>query len=181
MKEYCLAAIMIMFFGVIPCAAQNPGLPSQEDFDQSLKACNVAQRINLAPNILESLSKLYSSENARQVLRSPTDFLLLIPEDKRIDAYRLYAECITKIVPQIASTANPSAQVAPPRYYRLCIGEYERACQTHDAYLYCGANPEIWARDRCSSYSILQLNSYGGNKCGYSLVEVQCNGPKIPQ
>jgi hypothetical protein len=183
MKANYLATIAapIALFWMVQSAAQAPSLPSQEDFDRALKACNNAQQINIASNILESLSKLYSSESARQVLRSPSEYLLLIPEDKRIDAYRLYAECITKIVPQIASATIPTPQMNPTRYYKICTGEYERACQPHDVYLYCGVNPEIWARDRCTTYSIQQLNSYGGNKCGYGLLEVQCNGPKFGQ
>jgi hypothetical protein len=174
-----LAAVVtsIVSFCLALPAVQAQSLPSPEDFDRALKACNSAQGINVSSNILDSLSKLYSGESSRQALRSPTDFLLLIPEDKRIDAYRLYAECITKIVPQLANTTT----LPPPAItttYKICTGEYERACQAHDVYLYCYVSPDSWAKDRCTTYSVRPLNSFGGNKCGYTLFEVLCSGPK---
>jgi hypothetical protein len=155
--------------------AQN--LPSSDEFDRELRACNSSEHINIDDSILGSLASLYSNDSARQALKSPTDFLLLIPENKRIDAYRLYAQCIAKIVPQLASvTPAPSTPITTT--YRICSGEYERACQQHDVYMYCYENPENWAKDRCTTYSVRQLNSYGGNKCGYNLYEVLCTGPK---
>jgi hypothetical protein len=177
-------------FGYMACAvvllstsqlgnAQN--LPTPELFDQALKVCAAAQHVELNPQALDSISRLYSSDSSRQVLRSPQEFLLLIPENNRIEAYRLYADCITKIVPQVASTTQAPAnlsQTQPTPIYRICTGEYERACQTHDVYLYCNASIEAWAQDRCANYTSRRLNAYGGNKCGYSLDEVICNGPK---
>ncbi|MFK4616731.1 hypothetical protein [Bradyrhizobium diazoefficiens] len=156
--------------------AQIQNLPSPDDFGREIKVCNAAQKINLDAKIIDSLAALYSDETSRQALRSVTDFLLLIPEDKRIDAYRLYAQCIVKLVPQLASTAPASSTIT--RQYRICTGEYERACQPHDVYLYCAVPPESWARERCATYSIMQLNNYGGNKCGYGLYEVLCTGSK---
>jgi S1-C subfamily serine protease len=62
--------------------------------------------------------------------------------------------------------------------YRVCSGEYERACLGHDSYLYCGVSVEDWAKARCDSHKVQRLNTYGGNKCGYSLDAVICTGPK---
>lgn len=60
------------------------------------------------------------------------------------------------------------------RVLRVCTGEYERACQPHDAYLYCYVDVSAWAKGRCEKSSVQQLNSRGGNKCGYALYEVLC-------
>ena len=163
---------VIIFSAIQPSYAQT--LPTPEDFDRELKACAARQNIGLESSIMNSISRLYASESARQALRSPAEFLLLIPEGLRIEAYRLYAECIMKIVPQLASTSPPSET----RTYRVCTGEYARACQPHDTYLYCGSSVEAWAKERCISFQIRRLNTYGGNKCGYSLDEVVCRGPK---
>jgi hypothetical protein len=62
--------------------------------------------------------------------------------------------------------------------YRICSGEYESACQQHDAYLYCAGDVKGWADSRCSSYVIQHVNTYGGNKCGYSIDAVICHNPK---
>jgi hypothetical protein len=173
--KYLLVAIFSLLLA--SSKAQTQSLPTPDDFERDLKACNAAQNINLDSKIIDSLGALYSNETSRQALHSVTDFLLLIPEDKRIDAYRLYAQCIVKLVPQIATTAPPAS--APiTRQYRICTGEYERACQPHDVYLYCNVPPESWARERCATYSITPLNNYGGNKCGYGLYDVLCTGSK---
>jgi hypothetical protein len=75
--------------------------------------------------------------------------------------------------PGSQNTAAPTTTI-----YRLCTGEYERACQTHDAYLYCYGDVGSWAKARCNSYQITRVNTYGGNKCGYSIDSVMCVGPK---
>jgi hypothetical protein len=150
--------------------------PTPEEFDRQLKACASTSNIGISATIIASITRLFSGETSRQALRSPTEFLLLIPEDQRVDAYRLYAECITKIVPQIASTAPSPSTITTT--YKVCTGEYERACLSHDTYLYCNLSVEDWAKGRCTSYKIQRLNTYGGNKCGYSLDEVICTGPK---
>ncbi|MBN9486844.1 MAG: hypothetical protein J0H44_06445 [Alphaproteobacteria bacterium] len=62
--------------------------------------------------------------------------------------------------------------------YKVCSGEYENRCQTHDVYLYCHGDVGAWAKPRCTSYKVQRLNSYGGNKCGYSIDAVICTGPK---
>jgi S1-C subfamily serine protease len=69
--------------------------------------------------------------------------------------------------------------IPPPTVtYRVCTGEYERACQGHDAYFYCYTNVDDWAKSMCEISKVQQLNSYGGNKCGYTLYAVICTGPK---
>jgi hypothetical protein len=80
--------------------------------------------------------------------------------------------------PTPPSTPAPLPTVKAPqtttRSFRVCTGEYERACDPHDAYLYCGVDPASWAKGRCDSFKVQQLNSRGGNKCGYTLFEVLC-------
>jgi hypothetical protein len=174
-------ALTILFVSRIGYAQT---IPTPEDFDRSLKACADNQKINLSTNIVDSISRLYAGESSRQIVRSPSGFLQLIPESNRIEAYRLYADCIAKIVPEIASTTPPTSPAQPPSppnppiIYRICTGEYERACQPHEVYLYCYTPVESWAKDRCTTFTVRRLNTYGGNKCGYSLDEVICNGPR---
>jgi hypothetical protein len=70
---------------------------------------------------------------------------------------------------------------APPQAvttYRICSGEYERACLPHDMYQYCAFNVRAWADQHCTAAKILRLDTRDGNKCGYSLDQVICTGPK---
>jgi hypothetical protein len=157
-------------------ATQAQTLPTPEDFDRALKSCAIAQAIKLDASAIDSISKLYASEASRAVLNSSTEFVLLIPENMRLEAYRLYTDCIVKIAPQLATNSPP--QPTGTATYKVCSGEYERACPPHDAYLYCYVSIEDWARARCTSYKIQRLNTYGGNRCGYSLDAVFCSGPK---
>lgn len=62
--------------------------------------------------------------------------------------------------------------------YRVCSGEYERNCDAHDVYQYCYTDVQAWAKARCDEARVVRLNTRGGNKCGYSLDEVICIGPK---
>jgi hypothetical protein len=61
--------------------------------------------------------------------------------------------------------------------YRVCSGEYERACQPHDIYLYCYSDVAQWAKQRCSSYNLSRVSSYSGNKCGYEMSLLTCEAP----
>jgi len=61
----------------------------------------------------------------------------------------------------------------------VCDGEYEKACQAHEAYVYCGQT-ETWATSFCKgaglsgAHQSLRLNTYGGNKCGYAITRIIC-------
>jgi hypothetical protein len=61
---------------------------------------------------------------------------------------------------------------------KICAGEYERNCQPHDVYQYCDVLPDNWAKPHCSSYTVQRLDTRDGNKCGYTLDQVICKGPR---
>jgi hypothetical protein len=79
-----------------------------------------------------------------------------------------------------AELAVQAPPVSPPivSRYRVCTGEYERSCDSHDVYMYCYTDIQAWANGKCAKGQVVELNSRGGNKCGYSLYEVICTGPK---
>lgn len=98
------------------------------------------------------------------------------------------AACL-KVLEAVAPTGTPPidpppAPPAPPpspvvATYKVCSGEYERSCRNpHDAYLYCYSNVQEWANQRCTAATVSRIDTYGGNKCGYSLDFVTCVGPK---
>jgi hypothetical protein len=82
----------------------------------------------------------------------------------------------TPVSTPVASPA-PTTTTPPPTLsvqYKVCVGEYEAACLPHDVYLYCGTDADAWAKARCLKFSSTVLNSRGGNKCGYSLMNYVC-------
>jgi len=62
--------------------------------------------------------------------------------------------------------------------YKICTGEYERNCPSHDIYQYCYVPVENWARAHCESFRISRLDTRDENKCGYSIDQVICTSPK---
>jgi hypothetical protein len=91
---------------------------------------------------------------------------------------------VRKLPPQSMPSPSPSPSQAAPspapftRAIRVCSGEYEKNCQPHDAYLYCYVDVGAWAAARCAKYVVQRINTYGGNKCGYSMDDVICTGPR---
>ncbi|WP_157083449.1 hypothetical protein [Bradyrhizobium manausense] len=79
------------------------------------------------------------------------------------------------------STETPSVTPAPQTKVirRVCTGEFEANCAgPHDAFFACGSfgsDDEI-AAQMCKGPPSkgVRVNTKGGNKCGYSLIEVTC-------
>jgi hypothetical protein len=172
----CLARAIPLFFIIRAAVAQTT--PTPDEFALALKDCAAKQNIELGQDNIDSIIKLYSGPNSRAILRDSSEFLSLFPDVKRINAFRLYADCIMVIAPTVTKQSPATPPQLASTTFRICTGEYERACQAHDVYLYCGASIEAWAKDKCTSYQVLRLNTYGGNKCGYSIDQLVCEGPK---
>lgn len=157
-------------------SAQSQSLPTAEQFDSSLRTCAAGQHIELNADIIGSISSLYNDQRTQGAVsfKDQTEFLSLMPEGARLEAYRLYVDCIRSILQPVSPTPPPPVTVT----YTVCSGEYERACQPHDAYLYCNGDVHGWAQARCASFTTTRVNTYGGNKCGYAIDRVICTGPK---
>jgi len=62
--------------------------------------------------------------------------------------------------------------------YRMCLGEYERSCPSHDVYQYCYYDVQGWANAKCGASTIQHYSSSGGDKCGYEMYMIICDNPK---
>lgn len=157
-----------------------------DEFDIVVKACADFNKIQ-DNGLLSAVHSIYDSDqDSKSTFKNLSQFLLKLPDARRPDGYQLYIKCISQMLPQISGVEepqnipNPSPlnQAVPSAVYNICSGEYERECQGHNFYLYCYSDVEAWARAHCTSYKITRLNTYGGNKCGYSLDSVFCTGPR---
>lgn len=159
---------LLLGAGLTPAHSQTA--LTNDQFREAITTCATQQNIIVRPEAIKAIAGIYADEVARTAFRDPQILIALMPEQDRVPVYKLYVQCLTKVLPQ--------TQAQPTVNYKVCTGEYERACQQHDAYLYCYSDVSAWARARCTSYTIQRLNTYGGNKCGYSLDSVICTGPK---
>jgi len=168
----CCAAIILL---AARAALSAQTLPAFDQFDGDLRACAAGQNIALSADLSASIRQIYNGQGAQGAsnFADSTKFLSRIPEKDRLEAYRLYVECITKILANTTVSPLPTTVT-----YRVCSGEYEKSCQKHDAYLYCGDDVAAWAKRRCTSSTVQRLGAYGGNKCGYSIDAVICAGPR---
>lgn len=74
----------------------------------------------------------------------------------------------------------PSPIISPPIKKIVCTGEKEGNCPgAHDIFYTCGyfGSDEEIAKKICAFYKEghIRLKTVGGNKCGYSLIEITCS------
>jgi len=151
---------------------------SKSEFEITLKACADSKSIQMTAELLRRISALYSDESTKGAINDIGKFLSLLPEADRSPAYGIYQQCIVDILPRVQTQKPENPQTLPTVTYKLCSGEYQRACQPHDVYLYCYTDIRAWAAARCTSFTSSRYNTYGGNKCGYAMDLVTCTGPK---
>jgi hypothetical protein len=166
------AAIQLVAYGnARPAHGQNVLTPDQ--FRDQLMTCATQQKIVSGPDLIKTIGDIYTDQVLRSSLRDSSVFLALVPEKDRLAAYRLYVQCITPVLPQDLRSQSLSTIT-----YKVCTGEIESNCRPHDKYLYCYSDAAAWAKSICTSFTIQRVETYGGNKCGYSLDVVVCTGPR---
>jgi hypothetical protein len=154
---------------------------SSNEFNAVVQACAQNADVIVSDDLMRSIHDTYFDVKARNAFNSVGVFLTRMPAPDRGNALKLF-DCLSKYAtPPSGSSSDP--KIVPPSplptvTYKVCSGEYERACQEHEAYLYCYADVGAWAAARCTSSKVTRYSTYGGNKCGYSMDLVQCTGPK---
>lgn len=157
-------------------------LPADQ-VDAIVQACAQIAEVKLSDDLVKSIRDTYSDVETRSDFSLVGPFLARMPPPDRGVALKLF-DCLSKNLLQSSSLPTPQPQPKPPPpvlplvTYKVCSGEYENRCQQHDVYLYCYSDVGAWASARCSSSNVTRYNTYGGNKCGYSMDLVTCTGPK---
>jgi hypothetical protein len=174
---------LVIWFIVISCQSPSFAQMSTTQFEIILKACADNKSISTTPDLLGKVSGVYADDATGNTLNDIGKFLSLIPETYRGAAYGLYQQCIVDILPRLKNTTpvavgSENTPQLPTVTYKICSGEYERACQQHDVYLYCYQDVKAWAGAHCAASTVSRYNTYGGNKCGYAMDLVSCTGPK---
>jgi S1-C subfamily serine protease len=86
---------------VRPAAKSNTTpLPQAKEFDNWLRVCAAGANIEVNADLLGSIAGIYEGDRTRGFasFRTTTEFLRQVPEAQRLDAYRLYTTCISKLL-----------------------------------------------------------------------------------
>jgi hypothetical protein len=76
------------------------GLPTTEQFSSMLTNCAAGSNIDVKADLIGSIATIYNGQRTQGAasFQSSTEFLKLIPENSRLEAYRLYTQCIKDII-----------------------------------------------------------------------------------
>jgi hypothetical protein len=75
-------------------------LPTSEQFTDLLSGCAAGANIDITADLAGSLKTIYEGQRTQGAasFKSSTEFLKLIPENQRLEAYKLYTQCIQGII-----------------------------------------------------------------------------------
>lgn len=120
MRNPILVLSCFLFTGISSAAfAQAAASPTTEQFMGALAACVASKNLEVSADLLGSIKGAYDREatdernstQGRLVFKSPTEFLSLFPETDRLQAYKIYEECVTKLIPGAQSATFSSDRV----------------------------------------------------------------------
>jgi hypothetical protein len=88
--------------GIILISAQilsAQALPTREQFSSLLTSCAAGANIDVKADLIGSIATIYDGQRTQGAanFQTSTEFLKLIPENSRLEAYRLYTQCIENI------------------------------------------------------------------------------------
>jgi hypothetical protein len=80
------------------CYAQT--LPTTAQFTDLLRGCAAGANIQVSGDLIGSISSIYDGQRTQGAasFQSSTEFLKLMPENSRLEAYKLYTNCIQNII-----------------------------------------------------------------------------------
>jgi hypothetical protein len=101
---------------VLPRIAYGQALPSTEEFQSLVTLCAHGSDLQIDTDIIGSVTSIYRGERTKGVasLKSQTRFLELFPAEDRLDAAKLYQECIIGVLNRYQSSQG--AQSVSGRY-----------------------------------------------------------------
>src|SRR5437016_1469408 len=95
------AAYLMGFVCCFSCfsgsATQALPLPTTEDFDTAIKKCVVAEQLAIRSDLVDAISNIYSAQrpDGAPSFKTAAEFVVLMPKELKLEAYRLFRQCIT--------------------------------------------------------------------------------------
>src|SRR5689334_27709 len=101
MKRYVTGSRYVAaFIALSAVKAYGQNLPTTEQFSSMLASCAAGANIELKADLVGSITTIYQGQRTQGAasFQSSTEFLKLIPENSRLEAYKLYTQCIRNII-----------------------------------------------------------------------------------
>jgi hypothetical protein len=87
--------------------SQAQHLPSTEEFQGLLTGCAIGVNLEVNTDLVGSIADIYRGDKTqgKLTIKNKTKFLELIPENDRLEAYKLYTACIKNILSKKSSNS----------------------------------------------------------------------------
>jgi hypothetical protein len=110
----CAPLASVLLVALISASNAQPIWPSTEQFMSALSVCALDLKVELKGDIQGSIRSFYESTKTQgQISNSTTsNFIGLFPQTERLNAYKLYTECVLKII-TMHSSVRGSRESAP--------------------------------------------------------------------
>jgi tetratricopeptide (TPR) repeat protein len=147
MKVSILNALpFAIWIGMATPGVAQTSLPSTEQFMNALGTCAANMNLKVSADLLGSVKSIYEGAKIQgtAILQNAPEFLKLFPEGERTTVYKLYIECITKILGPSSSDATLPKKEACVANYTECTNGFktsvEAAIQACQQYVTCDPN-----------------------------------------
>jgi tetratricopeptide (TPR) repeat protein len=140
------ATLFSIWVGVANPSFAQTTLPSTEQFMNALGTCAASMNLKVSADLLGSVKSIYEGAKIQgtTILQNAPEFLKLFPEGERTTAYKLYIECITKILGTSSSDVTLPKKEACVANYTECTNGFktsvEAAIQACQQYVTCDPN-----------------------------------------
>jgi tetratricopeptide (TPR) repeat protein len=140
------ATLFFSWVGIANPSFAQTNLPSTEQFMNALGTCAASMNLKVSADLLGSVRSIYEGAKIQgtAVLQNAPEFLKLFPEGDRTTAYKLYLECITKILGTTSGDGVLPKKEACVANYTECADGFktsvEAAIQACQRYVTCDPN-----------------------------------------
>lgn len=150
MKKFAKVAILIAGILVLNLG-YSKGLPTTEEFQGLLQGCATGAQIYVSADLLGSITSIYEGDKTqgKALIKSQTEFLKLIPEKDRLEAYKLYISCISKFV---QNSNQGRAKTCRNKAFGLEKWSQSDSITQSSGRVGGGSNPTNWCNSLLSSF-----------------------------
>lgn len=129
MRRFLECLLVLLALSAAATSASAQSLPTAAEFQSLLTTCAQGSEVEINADIIGSATTIYEGERTRGAanLKSQTKFLELFPLADRLEALRLYNECIVQLMGQRQGLAAPPPYTPQQPSYAPIIAGFDCA------------------------------------------------------